>query len=67
MTKRHINLARRIRRIMTSARNIDFLRSLPVFQVQPLPLKFVDLLQQLDDEENNAGEAGKTKPPLGTN
>ncbi|WFU50262.1 hypothetical protein [Sinorhizobium terangae] len=67
MRKPNPDLARRIRNVVSKEANTAFLRSLPVFQVKPLPRKFVDLLPQLDDEENNAGEAEKTNPPSGTN
>lgn len=37
-----------------TARSAEFLRSLPIFKVQPLPRTFVDLLQRLEDEEDKA-------------
>lgn len=48
------NLAAQIRWQMATAQSAEFLRSLPMFKVQPLPRTFVDLLQRLEDEEDKA-------------
>lgn len=48
------NLAAQIRWQMATAQSAEFLRSLPIFKVQPLPRMFVDLLQRLEEEEDKA-------------
>lgn len=64
MKKPYRDLATRIRREMAKKANTDFLRSLAVFRIQPLPREMIDLLRRLEDEENKADTGKPDHPPL---